>query len=32
MIRPEYEQTVKKVMVWEGTKQTGTTYGEINIK
>ena len=32
MIRPEYEQTVKKVTVWEGTKQTGTTYGEINIK
>ncbi|MBQ8676146.1 MAG: family 78 glycoside hydrolase catalytic domain, partial [Bacteroidaceae bacterium] len=32
VIRNQYEQSVKKVTVWEGTKQTGTTYGEINVK
>lgn len=31
-VRSEYNQTVKKVTVWEGTKQTGTKYGEINVK
>jgi len=32
MIKPQYEQTVKNVTVWQGTKQSGTTYGEIDVK
>lgn len=32
IIRPEYNQTVKKITVWENTKPTGTTYGEIVVK
>ncbi len=31
-IRSEYNQTVKKITVWEGTKPTGTKYGEIDVK
>ena len=32
VIRNQYQQSVKKVTIWEGTKQTGTTHGEINVK
>ena len=32
IIRDQYQQAVKKVTIWEGTKSTGTTYGEINVK
>ena len=32
MIRPQYEQSVKKVTVYEGTTQTGTTFGAVNVK
>lgn len=32
VIRPEYNQTTKKVTVWEDIRQTGTTYGEIVVK
>ena len=30
-IRPEYEQTIKKVTIYKGTKQTGTTHGAIDV-
>ena len=32
VVRPNYLQSTKKVTVWEGTKQTSTKYGEINVK
>jgi alpha-L-rhamnosidase len=31
-VRPELERAVSKITVYEGSKSTGTTYGEINVK